>query len=57
MNRWDKILYACFFFMIAVVSSLLGGYAEFPKWGYIIAVVIIILYILNKDAINKNLRK
>jgi len=57
MKRWDKILYACFFFMIAVVVSLLGGYAEFPKWSYIIAITIVILYILNKDTIDKTFRK
>ncbi len=57
MNKWDKILYAGFFFMIAVVSGLLGSYAEFPKVELCHSVVILVLCILNKDKIKKNLRK
>jgi len=43
--------------MIAVVGSLLGGYAQFPKWIFIFVLVIVILYILNKDSIDKTFKK
>jgi len=57
VNRWDKIIYAFFFFILAVVGSLLGGASEFPKWIFIILIVMILLYMLNKDRIDKNFRK
>jgi hypothetical protein len=57
MKNWDKIIYVSFFFIIAVVSSLMGSYAEFPKWSYVIVFIILILCILNKDKITKNLKK
>lgn len=57
MNKWEKIIYACFFFLIAVVGSLLGGSAEFPKWIFIILIVMFILYVLNRDKIDKTFRK
>ncbi|ABC78755.1 hypothetical membrane protein [Syntrophus aciditrophicus SB] len=57
MNRWDKIIYACFFFIIAVAGSLIGGSAEFPKWIFIILFIMLILYLLNKDKIDRNFRK
>ncbi|OPY89309.1 MAG: hypothetical protein A4E72_01159 [Syntrophus sp. PtaU1.Bin208] len=57
MTRWDKILYSCFFFMIAAIGSLLGGSAEFPKWIFFILIVLLILYVLNKDKIDKTFRK
>ena len=57
MNKWDKIIYAVFFFMVAVVGSLLGGSAEFPRWIFIFLIVLVILYLLNKEKINKTFRK
>ena len=57
MNKWDKTIYAVFFFMVAVVGSLIGGATNFPKWIFIIIFIVIILYALNKNKISKNLRK
>lgn len=57
MKRWEKVLYASFFFLLAVIGSLQGGLAEFPRWIFAILIVVIILYLLNKEKIDKSFRK
>ncbi len=57
MKRWEKVLYACFFFLLAVIASLQGGLAEFPRWIFAILIVVIVLSVFNKDKIDKSLRK
>lgn len=57
MKRWEKVLYASFFFLLAVIGSLQGGLAGFPRWIFAILIVVIILYLLNKEKIDKSFRK
>jgi hypothetical protein len=57
MKRWDKVLYASFFFLLAVIGSLQGGPAGFPRWIFLLLAVVTVVYLLNKDKVDKSFRK
>jgi len=50
------ILFACVIFMVFVVGSIFEGYAGLPKWTYIVAIIILLVYAFYKDDIDKEMQ-